>query len=100
MHTGNPSAAAVLALLAGTAALAGCGGDGAAARPGGEEARAPAAAPAPIRRAAPALEAPPARGLVYDRWTTVGTAEGLPSPKVLAVTCGAEIGRASCRERV
>jgi len=49
---------------------------------------APAAdGPAPVRLSASTLERPPDAMVVYDRWETIGVAEGLPSAKVLSVTC-------------
>ena len=40
-----------------------------------------------MKRPAPSVEPPPAAGVLYDRWETIGTEEGLPSEKVLYVLC-------------
>ncbi|MCK6481684.1 MAG: regulator [Planctomycetes bacterium] len=84
--------AAPAALLAAALLLPACGreealavGDGGAG--GAAAGEAPAERPAPVARAATALERPPAAGAIYDRWETIGVAEGLPARKVLSVTC-------------
>ncbi len=83
-------ARAVLAAAA-AAALAGCGragADSAAPEAGGKaDPTGGAEVQAPVRAAEPAVERPPAAGAIYDRWETIGVAEGLPSRKVLSVTC-------------
>jgi ligand-binding sensor domain-containing protein len=76
----------VPALLA--AALAACGPVGAAPGDGGGAAvRAGAERHLPAAEAGQGPERPPAEGCVYDRWDSIGVAQGLPSRKVLAILC-------------
>jgi ligand-binding sensor domain-containing protein len=76
-----------LAAAALAASLAACGPAGAVTGGGPAVPAGTPDAPAPVAREAPAVERPPGEGVVYDRWETLGTAEGLPSRKVLSVLC-------------
>ena len=84
--TNRPLLVAALAIGLATAACT----PPAAASDGPERAKPPAEqSPAPVTNPDPESlpEPPPAEPIVYDRWTTLGRAEGLPSEKILCVLC-------------